>query len=351
MVSLTLCTLISFSLSFFAIIYLKKLCLCSVEACKYRLLRELIFNFSPRIGGVLIFATLIIVVILRMVYAPDSAMFHSGYFLAACLPAFLVGLVEDITKKCNDYLKYSGLILSSLLFVYFLSVGISRLDIYLIDTLLKLPLLGIMLACLTLISLSGAYEILDASSNLPSITGILSLLAISLVGHFCNDHVVFMNAALLIGALIGFSALNYRRQFIHMGKSGSFLMGLLIGSLSLLLIQRNQSVSPWFFFTVNLYAVLRALFISGHLKIHKKNLLSRINGLIFERCDSLWLKLRQNIYLKSSAKSNQPLFKAPLSMALIFVSILFWDKTHILALATLITIILSIFMRLENRRF
>ena len=70
-------------------------------------------------------------------------------------------------------------------------------------------------------------------------------------------------AAMLVGlggVTVGFLVWNYPRGLIFAGDGGAYLWGVVISMGSILLVQRNPSVSPWFPLLLLIYPVWETMF-------------------------------------------------------------------------------------------
>ncbi len=98
---------------------------------------------------------------------------------------------------------------------------------------------------------------------------IISLLVIGYAAFKANDLVLASSCLIVIGAIGGFFIWNYPRGLIFLGDGGAYLIGYLIATLSILLVIRNPSVSPWFALLVNAYPIFETLFIIWRRKVHQ----------------------------------------------------------------------------------
>ena len=64
----------------------------------------------------------------------------------------------------------------------------------------------------------------------------------------------------MVGAPAGFLVLNFPRGLVFAGDGGAYLWGVLIAVASLLLVHRNEQVSPWFPMLLLIYPVWETLF-------------------------------------------------------------------------------------------
>jgi UDP-N-acetylmuramyl pentapeptide phosphotransferase/UDP-N-acetylglucosamine-1-phosphate transferase len=117
--------------------------------------------------------------------------------------------------------------------------------------------------------LANAYNIIDGFNGLASMVAMITLLAIGYVAFKVNDPVLASACLIILGAIGGFFIWNYPRSLIFLGDGGAYLIGFLIACLSILLVQRNPSVSPWFALLVDAYPIFETLFTIWRRKVHQ----------------------------------------------------------------------------------
>jgi UDP-GlcNAc:undecaprenyl-phosphate GlcNAc-1-phosphate transferase len=67
-------------------------------------------------------------------------------------------------------------------------------------------------------------------------------------------------AAVLAGSVAGFLVVNFPGGRIFLGDGGAYLVGLLLAVLSVMLVQRNSEVSPWFPLVLLAFPIWETLF-------------------------------------------------------------------------------------------
>jgi UDP-GlcNAc:undecaprenyl-phosphate GlcNAc-1-phosphate transferase len=222
----------------------------------------------PRIGGLSIVIGLIGATLIQL-FIPKNIQFNSALFLACCIPAFGIGLLEDLTKKVGVKTRLIGTAISAGLAGYFFNTWIARLDIPYVDFIFTIPTVSILFTCFAVAGLSNAYNIIDGFNGLASMVAIITLLAIGYVGFAVQDQVIIYLSLIMIGAIAGFFIWNYPRGMIFLGDGGAYLIGFWIAVLSILLISRNNQVSPWFALLANAYPIFETLFTMWRRKIHQ----------------------------------------------------------------------------------
>jgi UDP-GlcNAc:undecaprenyl-phosphate/decaprenyl-phosphate GlcNAc-1-phosphate transferase len=225
-------------------------------------------NIVPRIGGVAILLGLLAASLVRW-FQNIPTDINLWIVLACSLPATLMGLAEDLTKKISVRTRLIATTCSALLAGYFLNAWIHYIDVIGFDYLLTIPTISIIFTCIAIAGLANAYNIIDGFNGLASMVAIIALLAITYVAIRVADNSIAIAALVMVGALAGFFLWNYPRGLIFLGDGGAYLIGFWIATLSILLVSRHQTVSPWFAVLVNCYPIFEALFSIWRRKVHQ----------------------------------------------------------------------------------
>lgn len=220
----------------------------------------------PRIGGISIYLALWMASSIR--YLQDT---NNGILLMTIVAcgslAFLIGFAEDLSKRVGVSNRLMGTAISGGLAGYFLNAWISHISLWGIDSLLAIPVISILFTCIAIAGLSNAYNIIDGFNGLASMVGIITLLAIASVAFRVGDVEILIAALMMVGAIGGFFIWNYPRGLIFLGDGGAYLIGFWIGVLSIMIVTRNEQVSPWFALLVNTYPIFETLFSIWRRKV------------------------------------------------------------------------------------
>jgi UDP-N-acetylmuramyl pentapeptide phosphotransferase/UDP-N-acetylglucosamine-1-phosphate transferase len=234
----------------------------------------------PRIGGISIFLGLSAATVTSAIEgAPKTSTLF--FIFVSAIPCFAIGFWEDITKAIGVKIRLFFTALSALMLIYFLSVNITRLGIFGVDSALAIPIISIAFTCFAITGLANAYNIIDGFNGLASMVALISLSSIAYVGIIVRDPMISSLAFVMIGAIAGFFLWNYPRGLIFLGDGGSYLIGFWIAALSILLVSRNGSVSPWFAVMVNGYPIFETLFTIYRRTFNSRRNLGMPDGIHF----------------------------------------------------------------------
>lgn len=304
-------------------------------------------SITPRIGGFGIFLSLCIAYAYRnFLNYPDSIFFRN--ILISAVAAFGIGLLEDTTKKIGVKTRFLIIGISAIISIYFLNIRISNVDVYWINFLLSNFYISTIFTIFAITGLVNAYNIIDGFNGLSSMVAIGSLLAISYVSFIVHDTYLLNVALITISAILGFFIWNYPRGLIFLGDSGAYLIGFIIALLSILLVNRNSSVSPWFPLAINAYPIFETIFTIWRRRFFQgKNPglpdAMHFHSLIYRRI-ARWAGDDKKVKLSYSNNSRTSPYLWVLSCLCITPGIVWWNNTNYLIGSSLIFSVIYVWL-------
>jgi UDP-N-acetylmuramyl pentapeptide phosphotransferase/UDP-N-acetylglucosamine-1-phosphate transferase len=295
---------------------------------------------TPRIGGTAIWVSITIPILYKWVVTPDlgSLLFLT---LVASLPVFVTGVAEDLTKSISIKIRLMAGFLSGLIFLFLFDITTMRFGFGALDLWLNHPWFVVLFLAIGVAGVSNAYNIIDGFNGLASMVAIISALAMAYVALKVGDPLVLNLAFILVGAIAGFFLWNYPRGLIFLGDGGAYLIGFGIACLSILLVARNPSVSPWFAILVNAYPIFETLFTIWRRSFHQGRNPGLPDGahfhsLIYRRI-MRWAHPGNQSYW-GNAKTSPYLWL--LSSLGVIPALLWWDSTLALMISAVVFVLL-----------
>lgn len=182
-------------------------------------------------------------------------------FLAAMLPAWLIGLAEDYTHDTRPGIRLAATGLSAWLLAYCLELRIDRIGIpWLNDYWTSLSFPGFFLAVFAIASMGHAFNIIDGYNGLAGAVVIMITVALIYVAMKVGDWHWMSVLVTLLGVTIGFWFWNYPRGLLFAGDGGAYLWGMVVAVASIGLVQRNSMISPWFPVLLLAYPIIETIF-------------------------------------------------------------------------------------------
>jgi UDP-N-acetylmuramyl pentapeptide phosphotransferase/UDP-N-acetylglucosamine-1-phosphate transferase len=213
----------------------------------------------PRVGGIGIFAGFLIATGLLAWRQPEFM--GSMLWLALCaVPAFVAGLVEDLTKKVSPFRRLLATALSAGLGVTLLGATIPVTGIPGLDLVAATYWGAALLAVFVVAGVANSINIIDGMNGLSSMCTAIMLAGLAYVAVQVGDQVIAAMAVVVVGAILGFFLWNYPNGLIFLGDGGAYFLGFMLAELAILLLVRNPSVSPMFPLLLCAYPVWETVF-------------------------------------------------------------------------------------------
>jgi UDP-N-acetylmuramyl pentapeptide phosphotransferase/UDP-N-acetylglucosamine-1-phosphate transferase len=214
---------------------------------------------TSRLGGVAV------VVAYFAVLAVALGIGHTGLSSAlpmvlAALPVVLVGLVEDLTRHVRPRYRMIAAVLSGALASAFAGGIVPRLDLPIIDDLLKHLWLVLPLTWFMVAGACNAFNLIDGTHGLAGGTALIMFGGIALAAGWSGDALTLAQALAVMGALIGFLLWNYPRGRVFLGDAGAYFIGFMYAELSIHVVARNSGISAWYVIMLAGYPIVDTLF-------------------------------------------------------------------------------------------
>lgn len=305
-------------------------------------------NNTPRIGGLGIYLALWVTTVAAFFKELHLAQFIIFVLLSA-LPVFAAGLLEDFTKKIGVKIRLLAGLLSGTLLLYFFQITSIRLDVWGLDLLFMNVWLASLFLVVACSGLSNAFNLIDGFNGLASMVAIMTTIAIAFVAFKVSDITLVYLALILLGSIAGFFIWNYPKGLIFLGDGGAYLIGFVIAALSILLVQRNPSVSPWFALLVNAYPIFETLFTIWRRTVHQGRNPGLPDGvhfhsLIYRRVMRWANPKSKNVDRNYLGNARTSPYLWVISCLGIVPAILFWNSTNLLMLSSIIFMLLYVYI-------
>lgn len=226
----------------------------------------------PRIGGVGFLIGLAVAALAWMALGD----FESAVWLLACgSPAFLVGLLEDMTKTVSVRTRLIATFGSAALAVWLLNAQLLRVDIPFVDELMLVGPFAIAFTCFAVAGVANSVNIIDGFNGLAAGSAVLMLLGLAGLAWLTQDLLVFKLCLMGVAGLLGFLCLNFPFGKIFLGDGGAYLVGFWLAECAVLLLVRNADISTWAVLLCCIYPVWETAFSMWRKSIHRKTGMGR----------------------------------------------------------------------------
>lgn len=193
----------------------------------------------PRIGGVVIFLTLLILSVLLT----NSEIFV--IIMLSSIPTFISGLYDDICKNISHITRLLSAFLSGTIFVILSGSWISSVGISWVDYILYFELIAIPLTILSIATSINAFNIIDGLNGL-SIGTVLLIIITTFIINFENlDHSISEISLNVFLVLIAILIFNFPKAKIFIGDCGAYLLGFIVSSVIILMPEKNEDINSF----------------------------------------------------------------------------------------------------------
>jgi UDP-N-acetylmuramyl pentapeptide phosphotransferase/UDP-N-acetylglucosamine-1-phosphate transferase len=218
----------------------------------------------PRIGGLAVIAGVLLGLLMFELFFPaemkPSRSTRILLLLGASLPAFLSGLLEDVTKKVPVRIRLAATALSAVAASALLGATVNELDIWGVDALLAIAPFAIIVTAVVVAGGSNAINIIDGFNGLSGSSIVIMASGLVAVALQNGDAFVAILGGLCVGATIGFLLLNYPRGRLFLGDGGAYFLGFWVSEMAVLLLVRHPAINAWQILAICAYPVIEVLF-------------------------------------------------------------------------------------------
>lgn len=297
-------------------------------------LRKVHVTPTPRIGGVAVALGVLGGMVIDWAV---SGRFAPWLLLLVCVaPAFIWGLIEDLSKRGAVLPRLVLPAVAGAIGFVLLDARISELDVPGLDNLLVIHAFAFLFTVFAVTGVTHAINVIDGLNGLACVNALLASIGLAVVAAIVGDPFVLSAACVLAASVAGFLLVNYPSGRIFLGDGGAYLVGIVLAELSVLLVQRNSEVSPWFPLVLLAYPIWETLF-----SMYRR----RSRGHSTARADAL--HLHSLVYRRvvrwrgfAAKPADQAMRNSMASLCLwimpawgLAVGLLFWDNSLLLQLA------------------
>ena len=200
----------------------------------------------PRLGGVAIFLSFCVCMVIAAFWALGHTRMHSVFslktLLTILLPAtvvFLLGVYDDI-RGVGPYVKFSVQgIAATMLFIG----GLRIVNIPVIFGDGSLPwFVGLPLTILWVLAITNAFNLIDGLDGLAAGSALFSTMVAFVVALLYSQSLIIVMTIALAGAILGFLRYNFNPATIFLGDSGSLFIGFVLSAMALAGAQKAPTI-------------------------------------------------------------------------------------------------------------
>jgi UDP-N-acetylmuramyl pentapeptide phosphotransferase/UDP-N-acetylglucosamine-1-phosphate transferase len=216
----------------------------------------------PRIGGLGIFTTFALLIIF-VTFQKNNFLYL--LIILVSIPVVFIGLYEDFRGNISPKKRILFMCIGSILAIIFLDSIVWNIGFLDLPVFIAIPF-----TVFAIVGLTNAINMIDGFNGLASGISVITLLSFIYILNMLGDFSLIPICSVLAGAILGFMVLNFPFGKIFLGDGGAYFLGFILAIISILMVNRNTEISPWFpvvmlaypIFDV-LFAIFRRKFIHG----------------------------------------------------------------------------------------
>ncbi len=220
---------------------------------------------TPRIGGIPIVFGLIVA---WGKAAPDIQQMLTPILFAG-MPAFIIGVAEDVTKRVGVMQRLLATMSSGLLAWWITDYSLTRVDVWGVDWFMKFTLISVIFTAFAVGGVANAINIIDGFNGLASTMSSLAFVGYAMIAWQVGDHNLAGVALVCAACVWGFFWVNWPFGKIFLGDGGSYFIGFALAFVAVMLIERNPAVSAFAALMVCAHPVTEVLFSIFRRRIKK----------------------------------------------------------------------------------
>ena len=211
---------------------------------------------TPRVGGIAI----AVAMLAGCVFAHPDRQSLLWPLMLAGTPAFVFGLMEDLTKRVSVRTRLLATMACGVLGWALTGLSITNADVLGLDWLLGFTVVSVAFTAFAVGGVANAINIIDGFNGLASGTAIIILTSFGFMATGLGDADLAYTSLILAGAVLGFGLVNWPLGKLFLGDGGAYFVGFALAWLAVLMVERHPELSAWAPLLVCAYPVLEVLF-------------------------------------------------------------------------------------------
>lgn len=200
--------------------------------------RKIHKKITPSLGGVAIFLGFFIS---SLIWIDLQSWASIKFILVALFVVFFIGVRDDLVPL-RWMMKLMGQIMAASLLIFLFDLRIKSM--YGIFGIHELPeIVSYSLTYFTIIVITNSFNLIDGLDGLAGTIGIISLVGFGIWFYLIGDFIFSILAFSMLGSIFAFLIFNWEPSEIFMGDTGALVIGLLLATLTIHLIETNYNLS------------------------------------------------------------------------------------------------------------
>jgi UDP-GlcNAc:undecaprenyl-phosphate GlcNAc-1-phosphate transferase len=228
---------------------------------KYINIQRIHNNEIPRLGGVILFLSLIFFCFNAKETPPIH--FFKNFFIAI-VPTAILAIKEDLFHNVKIFYRFFAILASASSFIYLYQDNLPKLqDILFLNQFIQIPGFLEFFYIFAIISIVNSMNMIDGVNGLCGLVT-LSILANLFYFSYLTSDITFMITVLyLFGFAVIFLIFNYPFGRIFLGDFGSYAFGFLLSMITIVFFGRHSELNSLLALLLLIYPITEMLFTFG----------------------------------------------------------------------------------------
>lgn len=243
----------------------------------------------PRVGGLAIIVTVILVSVLAMDLPLEAVIAISAGGVVAA-----VGLLDDLGFGRGPLLKLAISLAAATATVALTDVYVSHINTPILSQLFDYTPLAIAVSILALAGMCHGVNLIDGLHGLALSFAVIAFGALIVIALSVGEPKIAGLALCLAGACLGLMSFNFPSGSIFTGDVGSYFLGFVLAWIAIYLCHRHSEVSPWAMVCIFAYPIVDVGYAAARRMISGQNPMRGDREHLHHRLMRLTGRLRKN---------------------------------------------------------
>jgi len=214
-------------------------------------------NPTPRVGGLAIASG----AVCAYLTTPSGDLQNLLWpLLVAGIPAFLFGLIEDLTKEVSVTARLLATMVSGFTGWMITGSSITSVHVWGFDYLLGFTVFSVVFTAFAVGGIANAVNIIDGFNGLASGTVVIIFVGLAFINLQLADVELARICVLFAAITFGFFVVNWPWGKLFLGDGGAYFLGFAIAWTSVLMMARHPEISAWALLVACAYPILEVGF-------------------------------------------------------------------------------------------
>jgi len=216
------------------------------------------FHEKPtyRLGGLIIFLTLILLLLYSYVYLKILYI----EYISFCSLFFLLGFVDDLKINIKPKFRLFIMVIFLLALVVYNEFTIERISLDYLDHLMKIDIFALFFVSFCFLFIINGSNLIDGFNGLLGLHVLIIFSVLSLINYFNDNYdlaYILFNLCLIAAVFIKF---NFPNAQMFLGDGGAYVLGTLVSVSTIMTNNLYPSISSFFFCILLFYLFFEVLF-------------------------------------------------------------------------------------------